>query len=431
MSHIDERIVKMSFDNRDFEKNISQTLQSLEKLNDVLKNTSNVEVYSNLSKSLKDIKGQLSTLNLDELNKVDKTESIWTKFGNTLSTVGKGIAGFIGKIDFGGILDKLGFSFNKATDGSNGLSKSVETVTSKFSALGIMGATALANITNKAVNAGTALLKSFTIDPITDGFGEYELKMDSIKTILANTAQHGTTLDDVNKALNELNKYSDETIYNFAQMTDNIGKATAAGVGLEDSVAFVKGMSNAAAVFGVDANRMAGATYQMTQALASGVVQLQDWRSLEQAGMGGKLMQDEMIKTAESMGIVVDKSVPFRDSLKSGWLTADVFIATMKRMANDPSMKKAATEINTFSKMVDTLKESIGSGWAQSFEHIFGDKDQSTKLWTGVSDALSDIINKSSEARNKVLEFWNANGGRDAVIKGLGNVFTSRKQQSK
>ena len=425
MSHIDERIVKMSFDNRDFEKNISQTLQSLEKLNDVLKNTSNVEVYSNLSKSLKDIKGQLSTLNLDELNKVDKTESIWTKFGNTLSTVGKGIAGFIGKIDFGGILDKLGFSFNKATDESNGLSKSVETVTSKFSALGIMGATALANITNKAVNAGTALLKSLTLDPITSGFGEYELKMDSIKTILANTAQHGTTLDDVNKALNELNKYSDETIYNFAQMTDNIGKATAAGVGLEDSVAFVKGMSNAAAVFGVDANRMAGATYQMTQALASGVVQLQDWRSLEQAGMGGKLMQDEMIKTAESMGIVVDKSVPFRDSLKSGWLTADVFIATMKRMANDPSMKKAATEINTFSKMVDTLKESIGSGWAQSFEHIFGDKDQSTKLWTGVSDALSDIINKSSEARNKVLEFWNANGGRDAVISGLGNVFTS------
>ena len=425
MSNIDERIVKMSFDNKDFQKGINETLQSLEKLNNVLKNSTNVEIFSGLSKSLKDVKSQLSTLNLEELNKVNKTESIWTKFGNVLSSVGKGIAGFIGKLNIGGTVDKLGSSFSKATEGSNGLGKSVEAVASKFSALGVMGVAALANITNKAVNAGTALLKSLTLDPITSGFGEYELKMDSIKTILANTAQHGTTLDDVNKALNELNKYSDETIYNFAQMTDNIGKATAAGVGLEDSVAFVKGMSNAAAVFGVDANRMAGATYQMTQALASGVVQLQDWRSLEQAGMGGKLMQDEMIKTAESMGIVVDKSVPFRDSLKSGWLTADVFIATMKRMANDPSMKKAATEINTFSKMVDTLKESIGSGWAQSFEHIFGDKDQSTKLWTGVSDALSDIINKSSEARNKVLEFWNANGGRDAVISGLGNVFTS------
>ena len=425
MSHIDERIVKMSFDNRDFEKGISQTLQSLEKLNEVLKNTSNVEVYSNLAKSLKDVKGQLSTLNLEELNKVNKTESIWTKFGNTLSSVGRGIAGFVGKLDIGGTIEKIGSHFNKSTDASEGLGRSVDTVASKLSALGVIGVTALANITNKAVNAGMALLKSLTLDPITSGFGEYELKMDSIKTILANTAQHGTTLDDVNKALNELNEYSDQTIYNFAQMTDNIGKATAAGLNLEDSVAFVKGMANAAAVFGVDANRMAGATYQMTQALASGVVQLQDWRSLEQAGMGGKLMQDEMIKTAESMGIVVDKSVPFRDSLKSGWLTADVFIATMQRMANDPSMQQAATEINTFSKMLDTLKESIGSGWATSFEHIFGNKEQSTKLWTGVSEYLTDIIGKSAEARNKVLEFWNANGGRDAVIKGLGNVFTS------
>lgn len=425
MSHIDERIVKMSFDNRDFEKGISQTLQSLEKLNQVLKNTSNVEVYSNLSKSLKDIKGQLSTLNLDELNKASKTDSIWSKFGNTLATVGKGIAGFVGKIDFSGTMDKLGFSFDKATEGSNGLGKSVETVTSKLSALGIIGATALANITNKAMNAGMNVLKSFAIDPITDGFGEYELKMDSIKTILTNTAKYGTNLDDVNKALNELNEYSDKTIYNFGQMTDNIGKATAAGLNLEDSVTFVKGMSNAAAGFGVDATRMAGATYQMTQALAAGVVRLQDWNSLQQAGMGGEMMQEQMYKAAESLGIYVDKSIPFRDSLQSNWLTAEVFMKAMENMANDPSLTQAATEVTSFTKLLGTLKETVGSGWAQSFEHIFGNKEQSTKLWTGLSESLGDIINKSAEARNKVLEFWNANGGRDAVISGLGNVFTS------
>lgn len=425
MSHIDERIVKMSFDNRDFEKGISQTLQSLEKLNQVLKNTSNVEVYSNLSKSLKDVKGQLSSLNLDELNKASKTDSIWSKFGNTLATVGKGIAGFVGKIDFSGTMDKLGFSFDKATEGSNGLGKSVETVTSKLSALGIIGATALANITNKAMNAGMNVLKSFAIDPITDGFGEYELKMDSIKTILTNTAKYGTNLDDVNKALNELNEYSDKTIYNFGQMTDNIGKATAAGLNLEDSVTFVKGMSNAAAGFGVDANRMAGATYQMTQALAAGVIRLQDWNSLQQAGMGGEMMQEQMYKAAESLGIYVDKSIPFRDSLQSNWLTAEVFMKAMENMANDPSLTKAATEVTSFTKLLGTLKETVGSGWAQSFEHIFGNKEQSTKLWTSMSESLGDIINKSAEARNKVLEFWNANGGRDAVISGLGNVFTS------
>lgn len=425
MSHIDERIVKMSFDNRDFEKRISETMNSLEKLNNVLKNTSNVEVYSNLSKSLKDIKGQLSTLNLEELEKAGKTESIWSKFGNTLASVGRGIAGFIGNIDFSGTLSKLGFSFDDATEGSNGLSRSVEEVTNKFSALGIMGVTALANITNKAVNAGMNLLKSFAIDPITDGFGEYELKMDSIKTILTNTAKYGTNLDDVNKALNELNEYSDKTIYNFGQMTDNIGKATAAGLNLEDSVTFVKGMSNAAAGFGVDANRMAGATYQMTQALSAGVVRLQDWNSLQQAGMGGEMMQEQMYKAAESLGIYVDKSIPFRDSLQSNWLTAEVFMKAMENMANDPSLTQAATEVTSFTKLLGTLKETVGSGWAQSFEHIFGNKEQSTKLWTGIAESLGEIINKSAEARNKVLEFWNANGGRDAIISGLGNVFIS------
>ena len=425
MSHIDERIVKMSFDNRDFEKGISETLQSLEKLNNVLKNTSNVEVYDNLSKSLKDIKGQLSTLNLDELNKVNKTESIWTKFGNTLSSVGRGIAGFVSKLNIGGTVDRLGSSFTNATEGSNGLGRSVEAVASKLSTLGVIGVTALANITNRAVNAGVALLKSFTLDPISDGFGEYELKMNSIQTILTNTAKHGTTLEDVNKALNELNTYSDKTIYNFAEMTDNIGKATAAGLKLDDSVTFVKGMSNVAAGFGVDAANMAGATYQMTQALAAGVVKLQDWVSMERSGMGGEMLQDELIKTAESMGIVVDKSVPFRDSLKSGWLTSEVFIKAMKKMAEDPSLLAAAENVTSFTKLLGTLKETVGSGWAQSFEHIFGNKDQSTQLWTGISKSLGDIINKSAEARNKVLEFWNVNGGRDAVIKGLGNVFTS------
>lgn len=357
----------MQFDNQNFESGVKTTMNSLQALNEKLK-----------------MKGAT-----DGLNDVDSG------------------------------IKKL------SSSGLSGLSAGVDGVTSKFSALQVMAVTALANITNSAINAGKNLIKSLTLDPIKDGFSEYELKMNSIQTILANTASHGTTLKDVNKALNELNQYSDETIYNFAQMTDNIGKATAAGLTLEDAVVFVKGMSNAAAGFGVDANRMAGATYQMTQALSAGVVQLQDWRSLEQAGMGGARMQEEMIKVAESMGIVVDKSKPFRESLKDGWLTSEVFVKAMENMANDPSLTKAATNVTSFTKLLDTLKETVGSGWAQSFEHIFGDKNQSTELWTNISKTLGDIINKSAEARNNMLEFWNANGGRDAVIKGLGNVFTS------
>ena len=367
MSSIDKRIVQMQFDNQNFESGVSKTMNSLQQLNEKLK--------------MKDSSKGLDGVN-ESLNK---------------------LSGF----------------------GMSGLTSGVETVTARFSALGVMATTALANITNSAVNAGKNLVKSFAIDPVTDGFNEYELKMNSIQTILTNTAKQGTTLDDVNAALNELNEYSDKTIYNFAQMTDNIGKATAAGLNLEDAVTFVKGMSNAAAGFGVDSTRMAGATYQMTQALSAGVVKLQDWRSLEQAGMGGSMMQEEMYKTAESMGVFVDKSIPFRDSLESGWLTAEVFTKAMKNMGNDTSLTKAASEVTSFTKLMGTLKEQVGSGWAMSFEHIFGDKEESTKLWTGISETLGELITKSSDSRNKILSDWKDLGGRDDIIKGFTNIFQS------
>jgi len=367
MSSIDKRIVQMQFDNQNFESGVSKTMNSLQQLNEKLK--------------MKD-----SSKGLDGVN-----ESL-TK-----------LSGF----------------------GVSGLTTGVETVTARFSALGTIAMTALANITNSAVNAGKNLVKSFAIDPVTDGFNEYELKMNSIQTILTNTAKQGTTLDDVNAALNELNEYSDQTIYNFAQMTDNIGKATAAGLGLEDAVTFVKGMSNAAAGFGVDSTRMAGATYQMTQALSAGVVKLQDWRSLEQAGMGGELMQEEMYKAAEAMGVYVNKAIPFRDSLESGWLTAEIYTEAMRNMANDPSLTKAASEVTSFTKLMGTLKEQVGSGWAQSFENIFGDKEESTKLWTGISETLGTLITDSADARNKILKDWKDLGGRDDVIKGFTNIFQS------
>ena len=58
---------------------------------------------------------------------------------------------------------------------------------------------------------------------------------------LANTSSKGTTLDQVNNALDELNHYADMTIYNFTEMARNIGTFTAAGVDLDTSVAAIKG----------------------------------------------------------------------------------------------------------------------------------------------------------------------------------------------
>jgi tape measure domain-containing protein len=233
----------------------------------------------------------------------------------------------------------------------------------------------------------------------------------------------GSTLEEVNAALAELNKYADLTIYNFAQMTENVGRFTAQGVNLKDSVTAVKGMSNVAAGFGVDAQKMAGATYQISQALGAGRIRLEDWMSMERASMAGPMIQNELLKTAKSMGIVVDSGKAFRDTLQDGWLTTDVFIKTMDRMAKDPALLTAATNVTTFTKLLGVMRESLQSGWATSWEEILGDKNESTALFTGISNSFNNLIQPAEQARNTMLSFWNANGGRDAIIEAITNAF--------
>lgn len=389
MSSIDKRIVQMEFNNQGFESGVRTTLNSLKNLNEKLK-------MNEGSKGLDNIGRAASKVNL------------------------------------------------------NGLGQSVETVKAKFSSLGVVGATVLANITNSAVNAGKNLVNALAIQPITDGFQEYETKMNSIQTILTNTAHQGTTLKDVTKTLNELNDYADKTIYNFAEMTKNIGTFTAAGVDLDTSTAAIKGIANLAAASGSSSAQASTAMYQLSQALATGKVSLQDWNSVVNAGMGGKLFQDALIRTSEVMGTGADAAIKkygsFRDSLTEGkWLTGDVLTETLKQISGayteaelkaqgytDAQAKaitqlaenatKAATEVKTVTQLFDTMKESVGSGWAQSWEYIIGDKDQATKLLTSVSDGFNNIIKPSTDARNAMLKFWNENGGRDDVIKGVTNI---------
>ena len=367
MSSIDKRIVQMQFDNQGFERGVKATQKSLESLNDSLKMKT---ASTGLTEALRGV--------------------------NTLTSSGLGALGI-----------------------------GVDAVSSKFNALGIIAATALMNITNRAIDTARNVSKSLTIEPITDGFNEYETKMNSIQTILTNTASKGTTLDDVITALAELNKYSDQTIYNFADMTRNIGTFTAAGVDLDTSVSAIKGIANLAAGSGSSAQQASTAMYQLSQALAAGKVSLQDWNSVVNAGMGGELFQNALKETAKEMGIYVDKSKPFRETLKDDWLTTEVLTKTLQKFAEDESLIKAATEVKTFTQLLDTMKESVGSGWATSWEYIIGNKDQATEFFTSVSDGFNKIIQPSTDARNSMLKFWNEHGGRTAVIEGLTNVMQS------
>ena len=368
---VDERIVSMKFDNKNFEGNVKNTMSTLEKLKQSLK-------FKGASKGLENI-----------------------------SSAAK-------KVDF------------------SQMSNGIEHVRNSFSALEVMGITTLANLTNSAVNAGKKMISALTLDPITTGFQEYETQINAVQTILANTQSKGTTLDQVNAALDELNTYADKTIYNFTEMTRNIGTFTAAGVDLDKSVTSIKGIANLAAVSGSTSQQASTAMYQLSQALAAGKVQLMDWNSVVNAGMGGEVFQNALKRTARNMGIAVDEIIEqygsFRESLTKGeWLTSDVLTETLTQLsgaydkatllqkgyteeqANDilnlaQTAVDAATKVKTFTQLWDTLKEAAQSGWTQTWEILIGDFEEAKELLTGISDTVGGFIGKVSDSRNKLLE---------------------------
>ena len=344
------------------------------------------------------------------------------------------------------------------------LANSVDAISSKFSALGIMGVTALQNIANQAYHTAEKMIKSLTVEPIMAGFSEYETQINSIQTILANTKKEGTTLDDVTGALDELNAYADKTIYNFTEMTRNIGTFTAAGVKLDTATTAIQGIANLAAVSGANAQQASTAMYQMSQALASGTFRLQDWMSIENASMGGQLFQDALMETARIHGVAVDKLIDkhgsFRYTLQEGWLTADMMTETLEKftatteglteeqIAANREMWKArgytdeqidaifdlgktatdsATKVKTFTQLFDTLKETAQSGWTQSWEILVGDFEEAKTLLTKINDELGSVIESSSLARNTLLQGWKDIGGRDDIINGFKNLYDTLK----
>lgn len=321
-----------------------------------------------------------------------------------------------------------------------------------FSMLAGAASVAMGNIASKALMAGGSVLSSFTFGPILDGFKEYENQLNAVQTIQANTFSKGETTATINAALDELNAYADRTIYSFTEMTRNIGMFTSAGVGLKDSVAAIKGLSNVAAMSGSTSEQAATAMYQLSQALSTGSVKLQDWNSIVNAGMGGEQFQEALKRTARTYGVEVDKMIDkagsFRNSLKDGWLTSEIMIETLTQYTGDLSREQllsagyteqqateimklaetandAATKVKTFSQLIDTTAEALGSGWASIFRTIFGDFERARTMWTAVSDVVNGGISTFFDALQGILDRWDELGGWEEWWYGLGELWTA------
>lgn len=352
------------------------------------------------------------------------------------------------KLNFSGAAKGLE-SINTAANKINmsGVGAAIESVQAKFSSLEVIGVTTLANITNSVVNAGKKIASALTIAPVSTGFQEYETQIGAVQTILANTQHEGTNLQQVNRALDELNKYADKTIYNFTEMTRNIGTFTAAGAKLQTSVDSIKGIANLAAISGSTSQQASTAMYQLSQALAAGKVSLMDWNSVVNAGMGGKVFQDALIRTSELLGTnakaAIDTYGSFRESLsRTGWLTTEVLTETLKQFAGAYSeadliaqgftqeqaaeiakmaktAEEAATKVKTFTQLWDTLKESAQSGWTQTWEIVVGDFEEAKDLLTDISNTIGNIISRSADARNALLTAGLSSGWKQLLSAGI------------
>lgn len=456
-----KNIGNLKFDNKGFASGVQATVNDVNNLKKNLKFDDTIKAMGDLDQAGKKINFKLDATTfqngaksiIDSANAIKQNltfENVERGFGNLKSSVqnfsfSSLITGSQNAMKALGDLDLAGkaVSFLPIEDGAAKAQASI-------SAMSVAGIAALASLAVKAASAGMEMAKSLFIDPAKSGLQEYETNLNSIQTVMSNTGWENKSLGDVNGALDKLNTYSDKTIYNFAEMAKNVGTFTSAGVGLDDSVNAIKGISNLAALSGSNSEQASTAMYQLSQAMASGSVKLQDWNSVVNAGMGGKVFQDALKETARNQGQNVDglitKYGSFRESLQSGWLTDKVLNETLSKMTGDLSDEQlramgysddqvksiqklastassAAQDVKTFTQLAGTLQEQTGSQWSETWRFILGDFEQAKVMWTNVYKAIGPIMAASGKARNALLKDWSSLGGRDVMIQAVTNAF--------
>ena len=467
--YVDEKVAKVTLDNKGFSKNADDTISALERMKRAFSKVNGKDATRNIASDMSEMNNAISSstqksegllsrlkgifnrsaqgidmsgagqsidrMNTDVASKTATTSSILSRLKGIFQKADnhQGFPNSIKSID--GLNSKVsGFD---ASPLSNAFSKAASSVQNSLSVMDIAMGNVLGGMMQKAIGFGSQFLRG----PV-DGLGEYNNKLGSIQTIMTNTEweipDSSLRMKKVSKSLEDLNDYADKTIYSFADMTRNIGTFTAAGVSLDKSATAIKGISNLAAASGSNTQQASTAMYQLSQALAAGRVGLQDWNSVVNAGMGGKLFQDRLTQTAEKMGHARDMTKSFRDSLKDGWLTSEVLLETLREFSEDQSMLDAATKVKSFGQLVDTVQEAIGSGWATTWEYFLGGFEEAKNMWTKIGDLVNPFVSDDQgkyydsvlemerslgNYRNAMLKTWKDLGGQQSWFNTIENSF--------
>lgn len=371
---VDERVVEMRFDNAQFEKNVHQTMQSLEQLNDSLR-------LDGAEKGFEKISDASAKVDFDEMQ---------------------------------GALDNL---------------------SGKFSAVEVMGAAALSHITRQAVDTGERLVKSLSLDQVTSGWNKYAQKTASVQTIMNAT---GKSIAKVNGYLSKLMWFSDETSYSFTDMTQSLGQLTASGGDIEKVIPMIMGMANATAYAGKGASEFSRVIYNLNQSYSQGYLSLMDWKSVELAGVATAELKKQIIDTGVELGKIKKGDVTvgtFSSTLSTKWADKEVmetafgkfaeFSEAVKKMVDaHPGMLasqaidaladqydevtvkafKAAQEAKSFSEAVDATKDAVSSGWMETFDILFGNYEEAKGFWSDLAEEFWNMFAGGAAGRNNWLK---------------------------
>lgn len=371
---VDERVVEMRFYNAQFEKNVHQTMQSLEKLNDSLR-------LDGAEKGFEKISDASAKVDFDEMQ---------------------------------GALDDL---------------------SGKFSAVEVMGVAALSHITRQAIDTGEKLVKSLSLDQVTSGWSKYAQKTASVQTIMNAT---GKSIAKVNGYLSKLMWFSDETSYSFTDMTQSLGQLTASGGDIEKVIPMIMGMANATAYAGKGASEFSRVIYNLNQSYSQGYLSLMDWKSVELAGVATAELKKQIIETGVELGKIKEGDVTvgtFSSTLSTKWADKEVmetafgkfaeFSEAVKKMVDaNPGMLasqaidaladqydevtvkafKAAQEAKSFSEAVDATKDAVSSGWMETFDILFGNYEEAKGFWSDLAEEFWNMFAGGAAGRNNWLK---------------------------
>lgn len=325
---IEQRVVEFKFNNADFERNVSKSMGTLDNLNKKLKDSTSGDAFKELGKAAN------------------------------------------------------GLSFD-------GVTSTITKVTEKFSVLEQIAVGALRNIGASIEEHLVSGLKKVTVDNVLSGFQRYGEKTKSVATIMAAIANEDygdvDKLGYVEELLEKLAWFSDETSYNFTDMTDNISKFTAAGLDLDTSTTAMIGIANWAANAGQNAQVASRAMYQLSQAMGMGSIQLIDWKSIEIANMATKEVKELMLE----YGLLLGELEKFDDG---NYVVAGELQDTLKKLREGGDISESLINTSNFRQHLTEEK------WLTTdvFAAAMGE-------YASYSEALHNII---SDSANEDLDLY-------------------------